>query len=257
VASQLLIDAAATPPFQGGEYALFQFIHTSIDRPRHSSELEVQPLWKMKTLRSKFLVISIVTGSGLIPLYANHGNQFLSRAMEMSAAEVRVGSMAIDKSSNTDIQAFAEMLVTDYNEALQKLMELRAARTTVRATPAATSVSAQSMWGVGRMHRTASDIPITPDHQRTADRLSSLSGNQFDQRFISEIIREQREAISLFEAQRHGNASLKTAPHDVRAYSLEELAKDLDTADFARATLPALRRHLERAEALQRQLQKR
>ena len=179
--------------------------------------------------------------------------------MEMSAAEVRLGTMAINKTHNTDVQAFADMLVADYNAALLKLMELRAARTTVRATPEATSVTPGTTWGTGRMHRTASDIPITPYHQHIADWLSSTSDDLFDRRFINEIVREHREAISLFEDQTHGsrNAVIKTDTHDAQTYSFEQLVKDLDTADFARATLPTLRLHLERAEALQKQLQKR
>jgi predicted outer membrane protein len=212
----------------------------------------------MKTSLTKIIPIAIFLGVSLIPFYAYDGNQFLSRAMEMSAAEVRLGTMAIDKTRNADIQAFAEMLVADYNEALHKLMELRAARTTVRATPAATSVSAPSSWDAGRMHRTAQDIPITADHQRTAYRLSALSDDEFDRRFISEMVQEHRETISLFEAQTHRprNGAPKMASHEAQTYSMEELAKDLDTADLARDTLPTLRLHLQRAETLQRQLQK-
>ena len=176
----------------------------------------------------------------------------------MSAAEVRLATMAINKTNNTEVQAFADTLIADYNEALHKLIKMRAARTTVRATPETTTVSAQSALGGERMHRTANDIPITPDHQRIAYQLSSLSGDEFDRRFISVMIQEHRKVINLFEAETRGsgNAPLKTHD-DTQTYSLEQLVKDLDTADFARATLPTLCLHLERAQALQRQLQKR
>src|ERR1700752_982187 len=149
----------------------------------------------MSTLCSEIPLIFILLGPPLIPLYAHNGTQFLSRAMEISAADVRMGTMAMDKSHNPDVQAFAKMLVADYNEALRKLIRLRAARTTVSATSATTSVTAQSIWDAGRMHRTANDIPITADHQRTADRLSSLADDEFDRRFIGEMVREHREAI--------------------------------------------------------------
>ena len=207
----------------------------------------------MKTLRSQSILISTLIALSLTPLHAYRGNQFLSRAIELSAAEVRLGTMAINKTRNTDVQAFAEMLVADSNQALDKLTELRAARTTVRAVPETTTVAADSVWTARRMHRSANDIPITPDHHRIAERLSLLSGGQFDRRFINEMIREHREAINFFEAQFHGpgNGSL---PYGGRAYSLEDLAKDLDTADFARDTLPTLRLHLERAHALQLKL---
>lgn len=194
----------------------------------------------------------------LIPLYAYNGNQFLSRAMEMSAADVRLVTIAINRTHNTEVLAFAETLIADYNEDLRKLTELRAGRTTVRATPATTTVAANSIWTARRMHRSAFDIPITEDHHRIAQRLASLPDDQFDRRFITEMVREHRAAISLFEAQTHvsGNKALKTGLHNPGSYSLEDLAKDLDTADFARDTLPTLRLHLERAQALQLKLQK-
>jgi predicted outer membrane protein len=125
------------------------------------------------------------------------------------------------------------------------------------------------------MRRTAGDIPITPDHQRSFDRLSSLSGNDFDREFIKEMVRQYSEAINFIQAQTHvhgndagirGNqtkttteqqiARLKPAARGAETYSPEELAKDLDTADFARDTLPTLRLHLERAEAIQKRFQK-
>jgi predicted outer membrane protein len=213
----------------------------------------------------------------LAPAYSHHGNQFLSRATEMNAAEVRLGEIAMNKTQDADVKSFAEMLVADHNEVLHRLMQLRAARTTVRASFDATSANAsQSGWGAARMRRTANDIPITPDHQRVVDRLSSLSGGEFDLRFINEMVRDHREAIDFFEAQTHvhgnnaaraGNQAKTTAGQEIgrlkpaaraaETYSPEDLAKDLDTADFATDTLPTLHLRLKQAEAIQKRLQKR
>jgi predicted outer membrane protein len=149
--------------------------------------------------------------------------------------------------------------MADQNEVLRKLMDLRTARTFIRATPVTSnSFVVHTGWGTDRIHRSAVDIPMSPDHHRTFERLSSLPTEEFDRQFINEIIREHRETIAFFEEQTHvhGNEVLRTAPH-AQDYSSEELLKDLDTVDFAAATLPALRHRLKEAEALQKHLQKR
>jgi predicted outer membrane protein len=180
--------------------------------------------------------------------------------MEVSATEVRLGTTANERTSNTAVRGFAEKVIADQNEVLYKLMDLRAARTVIRATPVtANNFIVQTGWGTERIHRSAGDIPMSPDHHRTFERLSSVPTEEFDRQFINEIIREHREAIAFFEEQTHvhGNEVLRTAPRAVQDYSSEELLKDVDTADFAAATLPTLRHRLREAEALQKHLQKR
>ena len=77
-------------------------------------------------------------------------------------------------------------------------------------------------------------ISLNSDHQKKVDQLSRLSGKKFDQVFIDAIVKEHRQAIQLFEqlARQHG---IKTA-HD---------------------TLPALKQHLQEAEAIQQFLRSR
>src|SRR5712691_5684231 len=105
----------------------------------------------MKRLPSRMMIAATILILSLVPAYAHHGNQFLSKATEMIAAEVRFGEIATHKTHNTEVKGLAEMLVADHNEVLRKLMELRAARTTVRATPAAAAgFIAQSGWGTER-----------------------------------------------------------------------------------------------------------
>jgi predicted outer membrane protein len=178
----------------------------------------------------------------------------------MSATAVRLGTIASERTYSTEVRAFAETVVADQNKALQNLMDLRAARTVIRATPVTPNgFVVQTGWGTERIHRSAADIPMSPDHHRTFERLSSLPTEEFDRQFVNEIIREHREAIALFEEQTHvhGNEVLRRSPRAVQDYSSEELLKDLDTADFAAATLPTLRHRLREAEALQKGLQKR
>src|SRR5437870_13683171 len=89
---------------------------------------------KMNSLSSRLILVSTIGALFLVPLYAHHGNQFLSKAMEVNAAEVQLGQMAVNKTQNARVKDFAEMLVKDHNEALDKIRELREARMTTRAT---------------------------------------------------------------------------------------------------------------------------
>jgi predicted outer membrane protein len=193
----------------------------------------------------------------VVPAYAYRGSQFLSRAIEMSAAEIRISVMARNQGENSEVKAFAEMVVTDQNKALRKLVDLRAARTTTRAT--SQEIAAQTGRRADRIHRTADDIPLTAEHHRTLDQLSSVSDDEFDRQFINEMVHEYRDVISLFESQTHsrGNEAVKAAAREPQDYSPEDLLKDLDTADFASDTLPTLRLRLKQAEAIQKRLKKR
>ena len=225
----------------------------------------------MNTLSSRLTPVSILVALFLVPLYAHHGNQFLSKAMEMNAAEVKLGETAMGKTQNTRVTDFAQMLVNDHKQALDKIMELRDERTI-------TSVSGTTDNTRTDTHRNAADVPLIAEHQRTYQRLSALSGADFDREFINEMVRGHREAIRMFEAQTnvHGNGAISRNQKDTTAtqqarqkpgnsdnasdkskYSRADLLRDLDTSDFAKEMLPTLRHHLEQAEAIQRELQAR
>src|SRR3989442_7196135 len=139
----------------------------------------------MNTLPSRITLVCVIVALFLGPLYAHHGNLFLSKALEVNAAEVRLGQMAVNKTQNPRVRDFAEMLVKDHNEALEKIRELREARTSTRATTDNTTAATRD---TERNSRSAADVTLTPEHQRTANRLSSLSGTEVDREFINEMV---------------------------------------------------------------------
>jgi predicted outer membrane protein len=219
---------------------------------------------KMNSFTSRTAVLAVVVASVLLPLYAHHGNQFLSKAMEMNTAEVQMGELALKKSQNAQVKDFAQMMVRDHNQALDRLREIRDARMASSLSKGQTTPSTAKA--------TAANVQLTPEHQRMSERLAMLSGADFDREYMDMMVREHRKAISDFEAEArvHGNATTrnqttdttqqttrqKPAP-DQRTYSTEELNRDMDLSDFAAASLPTLRRHLEEAERIQRELPKR
>ena len=215
----------------------------------------------MRTFAFRAIVVSTVVTVSLVPLYAHHGTPFLSKAMEANTAEVQFAEMAANKSQDQRIKDYAQMLVRDHNQAVDKIKELQDYRL------------ANSLSTTGQVdHNTAQktgDIQLTPEHQRTYERLSMLSGAAFDRAFIDLMVREHQQAIREFEEQSHahgytissskqpGAASGQTArakpgEADQKKYSQSELRRDVDTAEFANATLPTLRQHLNQAEEIQR-----
>ena len=216
----------------------------------------------MNHFASRAMFVSLTVAALIVPLYAHHGNQFLSKAMEMNQAEVKIGDLAVKKAQNPRVKDYAQMLVKDHNEALDKIRQLRDARladTTSAKTTGNTNI------------KNAADAQLNAQHQRALDRLSGLSGADFDREFINMMVNDHREAIRVFEAQTrvHGNAApakkqttSNTAPATTREkpgepdhkYSHAELARDTDTADFANATLPTLKHHLEQAQSIQMEL---
>ncbi len=218
----------------------------------------------MSTLNARPTILLLATVLVVVPLYAHHGSQFLSKAMEMNTAEVRLAEMAVNKAQNPRVKDYAQMLIRDHNEALDKIRELRDARL-------ADSVSGKTDTSVNdRNLKNAAEVQLTPEHQRVSDRLSALSGTDFDRQFIDTMVRDHREAIRVFEAQTHvhgagltsskqtGSATTQTAtrekPTDQKRYSHADLTRDVDTVDFANASMPTLKHHLEEAEQIQKQV---
>jgi predicted outer membrane protein len=220
---------------------------------------------EMNNFTFRTMLTSMVLAMFLVPLYAHHGNQFLSKAMESNTFEVRLGEMAVNKTQNNQVKEFAQMIVRDHTQAIDQMKKLRDARM-------ADSVSSKGQVDTKTTKNTP-DVQLTPEHQRTLDRLASLSGADFDREFMDMMVRDHRENIRDFEAhsRAHGNVISsnpqkstgagqattrnKPAAADPKNYSHSELNRDLDTAEFAASMLPTLRQHLDQADAIQRELQ--
>jgi putative membrane protein len=208
------------------------------------------------------IIVSMLVAVLFVPLYAHHGSQFLSKAMEMNTAEVRFAELATTKAQSPRVKEYAQMLIRDHNAALEKLRDMREARmasATQPNQPATTNRPAKDV-----------DVQLTAQHQRTLDKLSGLSGAEFDREFMNLTVNEHRNAIRAFESQTraHGNmpASKQTdttkqgttreKPTAPDKYSKADLNRDMDTADFANATLPTIRHHLQQAMEIQKLLPK-
>lgn len=138
-------------------------------------------------------------------------SRFLAGAAQSALHETALGTLAQSNSSDADVQAFGATLVDDSTAAYSQASD------------------------IGTSDNIAIPADETKKDAKTDQRLSNLSGSDFDAAFLNEVIKTDLRQIQLHQtqAQRGANA-------DVRAY--------------ARDQLPVLVNHLVTALNLQEQL---
>ena len=132
---------------------------------------------------------------------------FLKEAAEGGFAEVELGQLAVEKSSNEDVKRFAQRMVDDHGKANEDLKQLAAQK------------------GV--------NLPSEPSAEQKAnkERLSKLSGEEFDKEYMSDMLKDHRTDIASFEQE-------------------SDSGRDSEIKKFASQALPTLREHLKEAESV-------
>src|SRR5579872_699543 len=133
--------------------------------------------------------------------------KFVVQAAQGGMAEVELGKLATEKASSDEVKKFGQRMVDDHTKAGDQLKELASSK------------------GI--------QVPdkLSPKDQMTKDRLSKLSGEQFDKAYMSDMVKDHTQDVSEFKRE---SAS----------------GKDADVKNFASATLPTLQDHLRQAKEL-------
>lgn len=134
---------------------------------------------------------------------ANRG--FVKEAMQSDLAEIQIGKLAQEKGTSEQVKQFGKRLESDHSANLEK------------AKPLAESLGVT--------------LPTAPNasQKATYDKLSRLSGTQFDRRFAKKVVQDHKKDIKAFQQE-----SKRSGP----------------AADFAKQTLPTLQEHLKIAKSL-------
>ena len=133
---------------------------------------------------------------------------FIKEAMEGDLAEVNMGKLAQEKTQSQGVKDFGKMLEQDHGEHSQKVQSK------------------------------AQELGVTPPQEPNTtqksmyDRLSKLSGGQFDDQFVKAMVADHKKDIAKYDKEAKSKGPL---------------------ADFAKETLPTLEHHLQTAEALEKQ----
>jgi putative membrane protein len=177
-----------------------------------------------------FMLIIVALMLVGIPVFAQNASQrtspgsdlFLDKAIEMNQAEIELSRLAENKSQNPQVKEYAEMMIQDHTQALDKLRS-----------------AAGSSQGQPQLNK---------QHQQLLDRMSNLSGTQFDNQYMNAMVRDHKEAVQMFQ---HESNTGSTSGTSQRQKPGTDTNKD---AEIAREMLPTLEKHLDKAEQIQRGL---
>lgn len=133
--------------------------------------------------------------------------RFLTEAMQGDLAEVQLGELAQQKGGNDRVKEFGQTLVKDHGDHSKKLQELG--------------------------EQMGMTLPTEPSAKQKSeyDRLSKLSGAQFDREFARHAIDDHRKDIGRYRTEAKKSGAL---------------------GDMAKETVPTLQHHLQMAEELTR-----
>lgn len=131
---------------------------------------------------------------------------FATKAAQGGLAEVKLGNLAREKAASPDVKSFGETMVADHSKANDELKQIAAKK----GITLPTSTDAKS--------------------QATYDRLSKLSGAEFDRAYMKDMVADHRTDVNEFKKE-------------------SERGTDSDLKEFAAKTLPTLQKHLQTAEA--------
>lgn len=138
-------------------------------------------------------------------------------------AEVELGRLAQERASDPEVREFAGMMVRDHRKAGDELKQI--------ATRHAMQPRAEGTAGT-------SGAAMKDDHTDLRERLSKLSGSEFDREYIDAMVDDHQKAVDAVEDKADGS-------------------DHADVKHWAASTLPTLRQHLERAKQIQENLRKR
>jgi putative membrane protein len=144
-------------------------------------------------------------------MVAANDKKFATEAAIGGMAEVKLGQLAAEKATDPDVKQFGERMVQDHSKAGDELKSVAAAQKI--------------------------DLPASLDarHQATVDRLSKLSGADFDRAYVKEMVKDHDTDVKSFQRQAQNG-------------------QDSSLRDFAAKTLPTLQDHQKQIHDIDRKI---
>ena len=165
-----------------------------------------------RSIRATFALGALSVGLAAAGLAQAAGNaaplgdqNFVEKAAIGGLAEVQLGNLAQQKAASDQVRPFGMRMVQDHTKANDELKQIASSK------------------GV--------QLPTALDskHQKLADKLSKMTGADFDKAYMSDMVSDHKEDISDFKKEANGG-------------------KDADIKAFAAKTLPTLEDHLKMAQ---------
>lgn len=228
-------------------------------------------------------------------------------AMMANHAEIELSRLAVEKAQNPQVKQFARQMITDHTRAMRQLERMGSASAAHagrpstmgsgaegtphgsqqpgRHTPGQQPGHAQPGHSAAEAHGTAQRHNLDTEHQQIYDRLSALSGAEFDREYMRVMVDDHQKAVDRFQQEtgtmtgattggtaRPGSTTPgattpysttpgTTAPGSTPSASPDRPTGTTGAADeaavnrWAKQTLPTLQKHLERAQQIQSRLE--
>lgn len=133
---------------------------------------------------------------------------FLNDAAMGGLAEVELGQLASEKAGDSQVKEFGQRMVQDHSKANEELKSLASSK---GVTPPTSP---------------------KPKDMTLKNKLSGMSGQQFDQQYMKAMVRDHQHDVAEFQKMANN-------------------AKDSDVKNFAAKTLPILQEHLKQAQSIE------
>ncbi|HEY3067708.1 MAG TPA: DUF4142 domain-containing protein [Methylomirabilota bacterium] len=137
--------------------------------------------------------------------------EFVREAASGGRLEVELANLALQRSTSNAVRDFAQRLVTDHSAANAEL----------------TALAAQKGYSLPQS--------LNPKHAAVRDRLSALSGAEFDRQYMQEMVSDHNEDIAAFQREAQSGSD-----PDVKAWAAQKL--------------PTLQQHLALAQTVNTQV---
>ena len=221
----------------------------------------------MKSLVFRFASIVLTAGVMTLPTMAQSqvdnprsGDTFINKAMESNYAEIRLGCLAESKAENPQVRDFARMMVEDHAQAAERIHQeigISAAAGSPDVNDSTTAASGsdrcQSMVSQESNNHTgeiAGEKQMSAQDQNLYEKLSRLSGREFDREYVNAMVDDHKKDVREFERE-GGMAANESGASEINRDKPEP---GVDSRALARELLPMLHKHLQAAETLQREL---
>ena len=136
----------------------------------------------------------------------SHGDRkFIEEAARGGMAEVQLGQLAAQKAQSSEVKQFGQKMVDDHGKANDQLKSIASSKNVTLPTD------------------------LDHAHKRDYDRLSKLSGAEFDREYMKHMVSDHKKDVSDFRKE-------------------AKSAKDSEVKSFASSTLPTLEQHLQMAQ---------
>ena len=143
---------------------------------------------------------------GTASTLSTEDKEFAIKAAQGNMAEVSAGNMAAQKGTSPDVKNFGNRMVTDHGKALDELKQL--AQTKGIALP----------------------TDVSKEQKAQADKLSKLSGKDFDKQYATDMLEDHAKDAEEFE-----KASKNVKDPDLHTWTLKMLTVIQDHLKMAKA----------------------